>query len=219
MPCRAAPACYSSLERFQRLDSAVVWQAASVREMLQRVMSNVSPWRVLDSQYLLKKRWLNVRQDRVETGRGVVIDEFYVLESPSWACVCCVSNERELVLIRQYRHGVGRVTLELPAGVIENDETPELGARRELREETGYVAERWLQLPTLTPEPSRHTHRAHCFVALDARPAHSQTLDEAEHVEVVRIPLSRITELVTSGQLDHAVHVAAVLLARSMSLL
>jgi len=181
-------------------------------------MSTITPWQVLDSRYLLRKRWLNVREDRVKTGGGAIIDEFHVLEAPSWACVLCVSVDRELVLIRQYRHGAKEVTLELPAGVIEDDEMPEVGARRELREETGYVADRWIDLATLNPEPSRHTHRAHCFVALDARPDHEQALDLAEQVEVVRFPAARALELVQSGQLDHAVHVAALLLARSMNL-
>ena len=142
-----------------------------------------------------------------------------MLEAPSWACVCCISSERELVLIRQYRHGAGQITLELPAGVIESHETPEAGARRELCEETGYVAPRWVALPTLTPEPSRHTHQAHCFVAFDARPEHAQSLDFAEQVDVVKVPVDQILELVASGRLNHAVHVAALLLARSMNLL
>jgi 8-oxo-dGTP pyrophosphatase MutT (NUDIX family) len=181
-------------------------------------MSTITPWQVLASRYLLKKHWLNVREDRVRTGRGAIIDEFHVLEAPSWACVLCVSVDRELILIRQYRHGAREVTLELPAGVIEGDETPEAGARRELREETGYVAERWIELVNLNPEPSRHTHRAHCFVALEARPDHGQALDLVEQVEVVRVPVARTLDLVHSGQVDHAVHVAALLLARAMNL-
>jgi len=181
-------------------------------------MSTITPWQVLESRYLVRKHWLNVREDRVKTGRGTIIDEFHVLEAPSWACVVCVSHEQELILIRQYRHGAREVTMELPAGVIESDETAEAGARRELREETGYVAERWIHLVTLNPEPSRHTHRAHCFVALDARPDHGQALDLAEQVEVVRVPVARTLQLVQSGQVDHAVHVAALLLARSTNL-
>lgn len=182
-------------------------------------MSTITPWQILDSRYLLEKRWLRVREDRVKTGSGVVIDQFHVLEAPSWACICCVSAERELILIRQYRHGASEITLELPAGVIESDETPEAGARRELVEETGYVSKHWVHLLTLNPEPSRHTHRAHCFVALEARPDRIQALDAAEQVEVVKVRVDDVLSLIESGQLDHAVHVAALLLARNMNLL
>ena len=153
-------------------------------------MQRLRPWQVLDSKYLLNKRWLNVRQDRVVTGRGVTIEEFHVLEVPSWACICCVSERGELVLTRQYRHGAAGITLELPAGVIEDGETPLAGAQRELFEETGYTAPNWTLLATLTPEPARHTHLAHCFLATGAVLTHAQSLDDAEDLSVEAVPAS-----------------------------
>lgn len=182
-------------------------------------MTMIRAWRVLGSEYLLQKRWLSVRQDRVETGRGIVIDEFHVLEVPSWACICCISTQNELVLIRQYRHGVGRVTLELPAGVIEEDETPLAGAQRELFEETGYTSENWTALTKLAPDPARQTHVAHCFVAREARLTHPQRLDDAEDLAVERVPVAQVRSLIDDGTLDHAVHVAALLLASQRGLL
>ncbi len=182
-------------------------------------MRRLESWQVLDSEYLLQKRWLNVRRDRVKTGGDVTIDEFYVLEVPSWSCVVCVSAKGELILTRQYRHGAGRVTLELPAGVIEPDETPQAAARRELFEETGYTSDNWVELATLTPEPARHTHLAHCFVALGAEPTHEQSLDDGEDVVVEVVPRARARELVETGEIVHAVHVAAVLLALQRGLL
>jgi 8-oxo-dGTP pyrophosphatase MutT (NUDIX family) len=182
-------------------------------------MRQLQAWEVLHSEYLLKKRWLSVRQDRVRTGAGFTIEEFHVLEVPSWACICCFSQTGELVLTRQYRHGVSKVTLELPAGVIEADETPIQGAQRELFEETGYTSEDWAPLMILTPEPARHTHLAHCFIALNAVASHQQCLDEAEDLLVETVPASQALSLIEEGRLTHAVHVAALLLAQQRGLI
>ncbi len=179
----------------------------------------MKPWEVLSSRTLIERRWLTVREDRVRTASGHVIDEFHVIDTPSWACVCCVTAARELVLIEQYRHGRRAITLELPAGVIEAAETPLGGAQRELREETGFEAERWIPLATLTPEPARGTHRAHLFVALGAVQRHAQCLDASEDVCVRRFPLGAVDELIDSGRIEHAVHVASLLLAARRGLL
>ncbi len=179
----------------------------------------MKPWEVLASRTLIERRWLTVREERVRTATGHVIEEFHVISSPSWACVCCVTAERELVLIEQYRHGRGAITLELPAGVIEREESPLAGAQRELREETGFEAAQWASLGELTPEPARGTHRAHLFVALGATLRHAQCLDASEDVRVRRFPLEAVGDLIDGGRIEHAVHVAALLLAARRGLL
>lgn len=178
-----------------------------------------APWTVLASERVLDRRWLAIRQERVRTGRGKIIEEFHVVESPSWACVVCVTPQRELVLVEQYRHGIGELTWELPAGVVDPGEAPVDGARRELREETGYEAARWIAVQTLRPEPARHTHWAHIYAALDAEPSSAQELDDAEDARVFTVPLSDIDELIAGGRLAHAVHVAALLLCRARGLM
>lgn len=182
-------------------------------------MREIRPWQVLESDYLVKRPWLNLRQDRVVTGHGAIIDEFHVLESPTWACVCCIDEDGQLVLIRQYRHGIGRVTLELPAGVIESSETPLQGAERELFEETGYSSDDWTDLATFAPEPARHTHLAHCFVARRARRTGAQSLDEVEDLAVETFAVSQLSRLIETGEITHAVHVAALLWAKQRGLL
>ncbi|HEU5075140.1 MAG TPA: NUDIX hydrolase, partial [Polyangiaceae bacterium] len=179
----------------------------------------IRAWQVLESRYLVERPWLSLRQDRVMTGHGTNIDEFHVLEVPTWACVCCIDENGCLVLIRQYRHGIGRVTLELPAGVIESSETPLEGARRELLEETGYTSDDWTALPTLAPEPARHTNHAHCFVARHARRTGQQNLDEVEDLAVELFPASDLMRRIEAGEITHAVHVAALLWAKQRGLL
>ena len=95
-------------------------------------------WTVLSSKYLWKRPWLTVRQEHVRLANGLEAPEFYILEYPDWVNVIAITKEGEMVMIRQYRHGVDRCDYELCAGVIEPDEDPEAAARRELLEETGF---------------------------------------------------------------------------------
>jgi 8-oxo-dGTP pyrophosphatase MutT (NUDIX family) len=175
------------------------------------------PWQMLDSELILDRLWLRVRQERVRTGSGVVIDEFHLIESAPWAAVICVTSERELVLVEQYRHGHGGPSLELPAGVIEPGEEPLAAAQRELREETGYEADDWVALWQVRPEPARHRQWAHFAVATGARLVAAQTLDVTEDLTVVKRPLGDIDAVL--AEMVHGLHVGALLLAARRGLL
>ena len=168
---------------------------------------------------LVTGRYIEVREERVRLANGHEIDAFHVVETPAWVGVLPITQAGEAVLVRQYRHGIAAESLELPAGVIEAGEEPLDAARRELREETGYAAERWELLATLAPEPARHTVRAHFYVALDATPAGDLAPDASEEIEVVRIPIGELSKHVDSGAIVHGVHVGAILLAERRGLL
>jgi 8-oxo-dGTP pyrophosphatase MutT (NUDIX family) len=178
----------------------------------------VKPWQVLDSKLLIDERWLQLREDRVRLGNGHEIERFHVIHGPDWASVLCVTNDSEVVLVRQYRHGMKGASLELPAGVIEPHETPEEAARRELAEETGYESDDWVSIQTVSTEPARHTTRAHFFVARGARATQGPTPEETESLELVRVPLGELSRLATDGSIVHGVHVGAILVALARGL-
>jgi 8-oxo-dGTP pyrophosphatase MutT (NUDIX family) len=173
----------------------------------------VKPWQVLDSKLLLSERWLQIREDRVRLSNGHQIDRFHVIHGPDWASALCVTEASEVVLVRQYRHGVARASLELPAGVIEPNESPEEAARRELVEETGYESDDWLRIQTVSTEPARHTTQAHFYCARNARLARAPVPEESEVLEVVKVPLAELGRLATDGTIVHGVHVGAILAA------
>src|SRR5450432_702626 len=113
--------------------------------------SDPKMWDVLSSKYLSSKPWLTLRQDQVRLPAGNVIEEYFVLEYPAWVNVIAITLDDRFVLVRQYRHGLGTVHYELTAGVCDaKDGNPEVSARRELLEETGYGGGNWIAFMILS---------------------------------------------------------------------
>lgn len=178
----------------------------------------MKPWRVLESRTVVDRRWLKVHEHRIGLPHGGEIDEFHLIEAPSWVAILAVTEQDELVLVDQYRHGAQRTSRELPAGVIDEGETPERAAQRELLEETGYASDRWSPLIEVNTEPSRHTTRACFFVALGAKRVREQRLDPSENIAVQLVPAREVLALVEDGTIVHGVHVGALLLAERRGL-
>jgi 8-oxo-dGTP pyrophosphatase MutT (NUDIX family) len=176
--------------------------------------SELSPWRVKRSRHVHRDRWISVRADNCETANGVSIEPYYVLEYPDWVHLVGITPDREVVLVRQYRHGVRAITLELPAGNVDcSDPDPLSAAARELAEETGYVADELRVVAQLSPNPATHTNTIHVVLALNARPTRQASPDPTEEIAVEIIPCDAAIELVLSGAMIQALHVSSLLIA------
>ncbi|MEM6326309.1 MAG: NUDIX hydrolase [Bacteroidota bacterium] len=172
------------------------------------------PWQTLVSRVLLDRPpWIRLREDRVRLPTGTVLDAFYVLEYTDWACVVPVTPDGDVVMVEQWRHAIGRRSLEFPAGSVDDGETPEDAARRELAEEAGVLARDLVPLATLATEPSRHTNWAHVFLADGAEVAVTPSLDPSEDIVVRTVRLGDLAGMVGRGEIVHGVHVAAAFLA------
>jgi 8-oxo-dGTP pyrophosphatase MutT (NUDIX family) len=182
-------------------------------------LAPVESWTVLSRKMLLDRRWLAITEERVRLPNGTIIDEFHVLHTPNWASVIAVTEAEDVLLVEQYRHGLGRTSLELPSGVIDPGEEPLDAAKRELYEETGYTADDWSSLMDVSPEPSRSTHRAYFFVAHGAVRA-GQACPEASEVIALRPrKIEQVLSDVMAGRIDHAAHVGAIIMAERRGLL
>nr|MDA8217414.1 NUDIX hydrolase [Dehalococcoidales bacterium] len=142
-------------------------------------------WDVLSSRYVLDNRWLRVREDRCRTGRGTLVDGYYVTERNDFAMVVALTEAQDVLLVRQYKHGCGQIVCECPAGYIHPGEEPRAAAERELREETGYVAGSVEPLAALFASPAASNHRMHLFLGRGIRKVGEQKLDPAEDIEVI----------------------------------
>lgn len=137
-------------------------------------------------------------------------EPWYALEQPDYVTVVAVTEDSRLLLVRQFRPAVGRTTLELPSGHVDEGETPEQAALRELVEETGYAPLAGVKaIGCLLPDSGRLANRLWCFHASGVRVRHGTRPE----LETVAMPLSDVADAIRTGRLDHALHVAALCLA------
>lgn len=150
---------------------------------------------------LTERRAVNPR-----TGRQVPV---WVLEASDWVNVIPIDEAGRVLVVRQYRHGTRTVTLEVPGGVLEPGEEPEVGARRELLEETGYEADRLELLGLVHPNPAIQTNATYTYLATGLRRVADLDLDQAEDIEVDLLPLAEVEAMIRRGEVTHSLVVAA----------
>ncbi len=170
------------------------------------------PWRVLASQIVIETPHLRLRRDAIELPGGRRIDDYYVRESRGFAVVFALTPDEGVVLVRQYKHGIGETVLELPAGGIDPGESPQACARRELAEETGYAGDpsEPEELASFIVDPTSASSRFHLFLARNARRVQAQSLDLTEEIAVELVPLAALLGLVRDGSIAVAPQVAAI---------
>lgn len=177
-------------------------------------MTNLRKWTIVKSKLVFDTKWVKIRQDEVKLPNGQIIDDFFVIVRPDIALIFPITSNQEIVFVRQYRHATGQILLELPAGSFNPElENPEVAARRELEEETGYVAESMFKLATLYDNPIKDTNKIHLFIAENVRFSGKQNLDITEDIEIELIPVAKVKDKISSGEIAVSGTIAAIFLA------
>ena len=171
------------------------------------------PWTVRSSSVRLDEPFLRVRSDTVELPDGTVIEGYFVRESRGFVVVAALTQDRRIVLVRQYKHGVAQILLELPAGMIDAGETPQSCAVRELAEETGYAGDPPRLLRSLFADPTSSNASFHIFLIENAKPKFAQSLDPTEAIEVHTVTIEELRAAVHDGRIASGSQVAAAYIA------
>lgn len=167
-------------------------------------------WELLASRKVASYSIFDVREDRVRVPRTGSDHTFHVAESPDGVTVLAFTEERELVLVEQFRNPLWRHTLETPSGIVDEGEEPHAAGLRELREETGFTGGEARLLGTITLNPSWQTTRVHVLLVEGVRREESRELDSGEDTRVRTVPLAALGEMIRGGEIDAAVALAAI---------
>ncbi|HWK43948.1 MAG TPA: NUDIX hydrolase [Stellaceae bacterium] len=176
-------------------------------------MTALRPWRVVDSVVTYEDRWLKVRSDRCMTPEGVEVYPYHVLEYASWINIVPLLDDAGAVLmVREYRHGIGQIMLGLPGGNVEPEETTlEVAARRELIEETGYGDGVFTPILTAPPNSATQTNRVTSFVATGVKRLRPPEPDATEMIETVVADLPELMAGIRDGSVVlQVMHVAGL---------
>lgn len=173
-------------------------------------MSELRPWRTLESELVFDHPWYRVRRDVVRLSNGRVLDDYLVSLRPEIALVCALTPARELVLVRQWKQGIRSFTLELPGGICEQGEQPQVTAQRELLEETGFACAGLRSLGVFEPDPSKDSHHVHVFLGLEAVRIREPRLEPEEEIAVELRPLAEARAALASGELTSLGTVAGI---------
>jgi ADP-ribose pyrophosphatase len=164
----------------------------------------IKTWKRNKHQLLQKTRILDVCEATDVSPYTDKVHDFVFIDCPGWVNLVPVTEQDEIVMIRQYRHGSQRVTLEIPGGMVDAGEEPITAAARECHEETGYAPHTVHSLGELNPNPALFNNTLHTFYARVSQAKATAHVSETEKTEVALIPIHRLKALLLDGSIDHA---------------
>ena len=175
-------------------------------------------WQVKSSRCIFDSPIVNLKVKLSVNPRNGHENEYYLAEFPNWANVIALTSDRQLVLIRHYRHGTAQLEVEIPGGCIEKGEAPLTAAIRELKEETGYTGQKPILLGRVSPNPSFQDNYCYTYLVENAVLSDQQEMDDGEDIEVFTYPLTEIDTLIENGELSNSMVIAALYLLRKQGI-
>jgi ADP-ribose pyrophosphatase len=172
------------------------------------------PWQVLDSREVFQAPpYIRIFRQRVRVSDGRLVDDYHQVQMMDFVLVVASTPDGRILMERQYKHGIGDVTLVVPAGTLSPGEDPLAAAQRELLEETGYTAEDWRSLGSFVSHANYGCSKAYVFAAQQARAVAVPKSGDLEEMEILLLRPDELYEAVRAGQVRSLSAAAAIGLA------
>lgn len=173
----------------------------------------IKPWRILSSRETFKDRWLSIRSDRCQTADGKIIEPFHIIEADNWTNIVALTDDGDVVLIKEYRHGAQAVTLGIPGGVCDAEDADfSVSAARELEEETGYICDTLIETGRAFANWANQDNEIIYFLGFGAKQTGETNLDPNEEIDVCLRRYSDFVDYSFEGP-KHTHHAAALFFA------
>ena len=174
------------------------------------MMETPLPWPHVKSERGPQIPLFGVRLDWLENPRTGEVLQRLVLETPDWVNVVALTPEGRAVMVRQFRFGIGKITTEIPGGIVDHGETSGEAARRELLEETGYTSNDWEYLGVVEANPATQNNLCHHWLARDVIKNGTVALGEGEDISVLEMTLEEIKQEIREQRLLHSLALSAL---------
>ncbi len=168
----------------------------------------IKEWELLESRVDKDYNVFRIQSELAMSPRTNKVGTFYTIDTRDWVNVIPVTPEGRIVMIKQYRHGSKEVTLEIPGGLVD-EEDPGMAAQRELLEETGYAGDRVELLGFVNPNPAIFNNLCHTYLIENAREVAEKSLDPNEDIEVVLMPVEELPAIIADGGINHSLVIVA----------
>ena len=178
------------------------------------VNKNLQAWKQVSTEYLVQESWFKLRRDRVLKSNNEIMPSYYVLEYSNWANVFPITTDGKVILVRQYRYGIGQWSLEIPGGIMDPGETNPLeAAKRELLEETGYSCKEIVETAIIAPNPATANNVMYCYLATGCELTHEQSFDEHEELEVILVTMEELKTMLRENKILQSLHTTSMFYA------
>ena len=163
-------------------------------------------WKIVSSEYISRHKYFTARKDKCVMPDGKIVPEYFVVELPRTVCGVALTKEGEVLMIKQYRHPLEEVLLEIPGGFIDKGETAEEAMRRELKEETGYEFTSFTYVGKIAANPGVLNNYTDFFLAQGGKKTGTQQLDDHEDLQIEKISVAELKKLFLENKIVQATH-------------
>lgn len=184
-------------------------------------------WEEVRTEHIVQDEWIDFRRSAYRFPDGTVFEPYYSYSRRDYVVIVATDAEGNYLCVRQYRQGIRQVTTEFPAGGIERKDGKEYGAsgdasaedaleaaKRELLEETGYTSDEWRFLLKVPSNAMIADNYAYLFEAKNCHLVSAQDLDDTEFLNVIKLTEKEIGRMITKGEFQQAIHMAAWLMTK-----